>query len=112
MQAKLLDTKTSHYTTVGWFAEVWPCVLQESAVSYQVRLKNGFRIRVHVFAVYDSPREVVDEEGKIEYEWPCITRAACPKQHCEVSRPPLLADPPHNHPTASRCCYRPLASIQ
>jgi len=59
--------------------------LQESGVTYQVRLANGLRVRVNVFAVYNHPREVEREDGVIEYEWPLLSRRACPKEHCEVS---------------------------
>ena len=60
-------------------------MLQESGVTYQVRLVNGLRVRVNVFVVYNHPREVETDEGEIEYEWPSISRRACPKDHCEVS---------------------------
>ena len=58
--------------------------VQESGVNFQVRLQNGFRVQLNVFAVYDHPREVHTEDGRIEYEWPCITRRSCPREHCEV----------------------------
>ena len=54
-------------------------------MTYQVRLANGLRVRVNVFAVYNHPREVEREDGEIEYEWPCLSRRACPKEHCEVT---------------------------
>ena len=60
-------------------------LLQESGVTYQVRLVNGLRVRVNVFVVYNHPREVETEDGEIEYEWPSISRRACPKDHCEAS---------------------------
>ena len=60
-------------------------LIQESGVTYQVRLVNGLRVRVNVFVVYNHPREVETEEGQIEYEWPSISRRACPKDHCEAS---------------------------
>lgn len=59
-------------------------MLQESGVTYQVRLVNGLRVRVNVFVVYNHPREIETEDGDIEYEWPSISRKACPKDHCEV----------------------------
>ncbi len=59
-------------------------------MTYQVRLVNGLRVRVNVFVVYNHPREVETEEGDIEYEWPSISRRACPKDHCEVRRCKLL----------------------
>lgn len=56
---------------------------QESGVTYQVRLKNGIRVRINIFAVYDFPRETTNEVGEVSYEWPTISRKACPKHHCE-----------------------------
>lgn len=64
--------------------------MQESGVTYQVRLVNGLRVRVNVFVVYNHPREVETEEGEIEYEWPSISRRACPKDHCEVHSQPFF----------------------
>jgi hypothetical protein len=70
--------------------------VQESGVTYQVRLANGLRVRVNVFAVYDHPREVKRDDGEVEYEWPSVSRRACPKEHCEarISFSPIPTHPP------------------
>lgn len=56
----------------------------------QVRLTNGCRVRVHVFVVYDDPREVeLDQarpgggERQTAFRWPAVSRAQC-KKGCQV----------------------------
>lgn len=62
---------------------------RESGVTYQVRLSNGCRIRVHVFVVYDEAKEVTQPPsqpgGKAQkcYKWPSVSRAQC-KKGCQV----------------------------
>jgi hypothetical protein len=64
-------------------------VERESGVTYQVRLTNGCRIRVHVFVVYDDAKEVTQSPcqpgGKVQkcYKWPSVSRAQC-KKGCQV----------------------------
>ncbi len=65
---------------------------RESGVTYQVRLTNGYRVRVHVFVVYDEAVEVsqpgsqasADKAQKL-YRWPSVSRAQC-KKGCQVPR--------------------------
>lgn len=62
---------------------------RESGVTYQVRLTNGYRVRVHVFVVYDEAVEVAQPSsqsgGKSQklYRWPSVSRAQC-KKGCQV----------------------------
>ena len=57
-------------------------------MTYQVRLKNGYRVKINIFVVYNHPRqvEVQDDDGNSTtmWEWPSISRSHCPKEHCEV----------------------------
>ena len=57
-------------------------------MTYQVRLKNGYRVKINIFVVYNHPRQVdvQDDDGNSAtmWEWPSISRSHCPKEHCEV----------------------------
>ncbi|CAL8462410.1 g1943 [Coccomyxa elongata] len=58
---------------------------RESGVTYQVRLTNGYRVRVHVFVVYDEAVEVAQPSSQSAskpqklYRWPSVSRAQCKK---------------------------------
>lgn len=63
---------------------------RESGVTYQVRLTNGYRVRVHVFVVYDEAQEVTQQpatqhgaKAQKLYRWPAVSRAQC-KKGCQV----------------------------
>ena len=53
----------------------------------QVRLTNGYRVRVHVFVVYDDARELPQApnqaSNKTLFQWPAVSRAQC-KKGCQA----------------------------
>jgi hypothetical protein len=59
----------------------------------QVRLTNGYRVRVHVFVVYDDARELNQAPGHASgrvpqtlFQWPAVSRAQC-KKGCQARGP-------------------------
>ena len=66
----------------------------------QVRLTNGYRVRVHVFVVYDDARELAQAPnqaaaGRTLFQWPAVSRAQC-KKGCQARAcaPAALPWPP------------------
>ena len=63
----------------------------------QVRLTNGYRVRVHVFVVYDDARELAqapNQAGSRAHQtlflWPAVSRAQC-KKGCQARAAPCSA---------------------
>ncbi len=88
---------------------------RESGVTYQVRLTNGYRVRVHVFVVYDEAVEVAQPTSQSAskpqklYRWPSVSRAQC-KKGCQVtssllpSSQYILLVPMERLHTLDECC--------